>query len=92
MGFGGNIDANVFATLSKCSHGHPRVRPAIENHDRCRNRVSMRQIICDCLEDTGAKNGRAVGWAPQFYLRADGIGLSNRCASLVHVVDNDRED
>ena len=82
VSFGANIDANVFATVSKRRHGQARISSAIEDHARRRTRMGLRQIICDGLEGAGAKYGRAVGWAPEFQRRADGVGLGGRRAGL----------
>ena len=54
--------------------------------------MGLRQIICDGFEDSGAKNGGAVGRASKFQRRADGDGLGDRRAGLGQVVYNDRTD
>ena len=89
-GFGGNIDANVFATLSKRRHGQARIGSAIEDHARRRTWMGSRQVICYGLEYAGTKYGRAVARASEFHRRADGVGLGGRRAGLGKIVDNDR--
>ena len=82
VGFGANIDANVFATVSKRRQGQARIGSAIEDHARRRTRMGLRQIICNGLEGAGANYGRAVGRASEFHRRADGVSLGGRRAGL----------